>query len=133
MIGYNILFCNWSLRSWSWLKFDYEPRLWEWYVAIVTPESSYILLSTSNLEVRRSDVKITAKLERKMISGKRNRLTLSWRSSLSYRNHSIDLQNKSMDWFLYQRDHRHERVNFTKVFQLWASMRLINISKPRPL
>ena len=31
--------------------------------------------------------------------------------SLSCRNHSIDLQSKSMDWFLYGRDLRHERVN----------------------
>ena len=29
--------------------------------------------------------------------------------SLSYRNQSIDLQNKSQDWFLYDRDLRHER------------------------
>ena len=28
-------------------------------------------------------------------------LTLSWRTSLSYRNESIDLQWKSMDWFLH--------------------------------
>ena len=26
-------------------------------------------------------------------------------------NQSIDLQSKSMDWFLYDRDLRHERVN----------------------
>ena len=31
--------------------------------------------------------------------------------SLSYRNQSIDLICKSMDWFLYDRDLRHERVN----------------------
>ena len=37
-------------------------------------------------------------------------LTLSWRRSLSYKNQSIDLQRKSMDWFLYDRDLRHERV-----------------------
>ena len=37
-------------------------------------------------------------------------LTLSWRRSLSYRKQSIDLQSKSMDWFLYDRDLRHERV-----------------------
>ena len=37
-------------------------------------------------------------------------LTLSWRESLSYRNQSIDLFYKSMDWFLYDRDLRHERV-----------------------
>ena len=27
-----------------------------------------------------------------------------------YRNQSIDLQRKSMDWFLYDRDLHHERV-----------------------
>ena len=43
-----------------------------------------------------------------------NRLTLSWRRSLSYRNQSIDLQSKSMDRFLYDRDLRHERVNVLK-------------------
>ena len=31
-------------------------------------------------------------------------LTISGRRSLLYRNHSIDLQNKYMDWFLYVRD-----------------------------
>ena len=31
--------------------------------------------------------------------------------SVSCRNHSIDLQSKSMDWFLYGRDLRNERVN----------------------
>ena len=36
-------------------------------------------------------------------------LTLSWRRSLSYRNQFIDLQNKSMDWFLYDIGLRHER------------------------
>ena len=37
--------------------------------------------------------------------------TLSLQSSLSYRNQSIDLQSKTLDWFLYDRDLRHERVN----------------------
>ena len=32
-----------------------------------------------------------------------------WRS-LSYRNQPIDLQSKSMNWFLYDKDIRHERV-----------------------
>ena len=40
-------------------------------------------------------------------------LTLSWRRPLSYRNQSIDLQSKSMDWFLYDNDFRHERVKVT--------------------
>ena len=38
------------------------------------------------------------------------RLTLSWRRPLSYRNQSIDLRSKSMDWFLYHNGLRHERV-----------------------
>ena len=38
-------------------------------------------------------------------------LALSWRRSLSYRNQSIDLLSKSIDWFLYDRDLLHERVN----------------------
>ena len=37
-------------------------------------------------------------------------LTLSGQRSLSYRNQSIDLLCKSMDWFLYDKDLRHERV-----------------------
>ena len=36
-------------------------------------------------------------------------LTLSWRRSLSYRNQSIDFSSKSKEWFLYDRDLRHER------------------------
>ena len=38
-------------------------------------------------------------------------LTLSWRRPLSYTNQFIDLQSKSMDWFLYDNGLRHERVN----------------------
>ena len=37
-------------------------------------------------------------------------LTLSWRRPLSYRNQSIDLLRKSMDWFLHDNGPRHERV-----------------------
>ena len=40
----------------------------------------------------------------------KSHLTLSWRRPLSYRNQSIDLLRKSMDWFLYGNDLRHERV-----------------------
>ena len=47
-------------------------------------------------------------------------LTLSWRRPLSYRNQCIDLLWKSMDWFLHDNDHRHERVkmylSLTKIF-----------------
>ena len=41
-------------------------------------------------------------------------LTLSRRRPLSYRNQSIDLQSKSMDWFLYDRGPRHVRVKYRK-------------------
>ena len=38
------------------------------------------------------------------------KLTLSWRRLLLYGNQFIDLQSKSMSWFLYNKDLRHERV-----------------------
>ena len=37
-------------------------------------------------------------------------LTLSWRRPISYRNQSIGLLCKSMEWFLYDNSLRHERV-----------------------
>ena len=37
-------------------------------------------------------------------------LTLSWRRPLSYRNQSIDLRSKSMNWYLYDNGLRHEKV-----------------------
>ena len=46
-------------------------------------------------------------------------LTLSWWGPLSYRNQSIDLQSKSMDWFLYDKGLRHERVNGDKQSSEW--------------
>ena len=42
---------------------------------------------------------------------KQTLLTLSWRRALSYRNQSIDLQSKLIDWFLYNNGLCHERVN----------------------
>ena len=39
-----------------------------------------------------------------------NGLTLSWWTPLWYRNQSTDLQSKLRDWFLYDKDLRHERV-----------------------
>ena len=41
-------------------------------------------------------------------------LTLSWRRPLSYRNQSIDLLRKSVDWFLYDNGLRHVRVKRAK-------------------
>ena len=44
-------------------------------------------------------------------------LILSWRRSLSYRNQFIDFQSELVDLFLYDRDLRHERVNWS--FSYW--------------
>ena len=53
-------------------------------------------------------------------------LTLSWRRPLSYRNQSIDLPRKSMDWFLYDNGLRHERVKYHWIF--FAAIFLFPIS-----
>ena len=51
-------------------------------------------------------------LDDKLLGNKlNNSLTLSQRRPLSYRNQSIDLLRKSIDWFLYDNGLRHERVN----------------------
>ena len=54
--------------------------------------------------------------------------TLSWSRPLSYRNQSIDLLDKSMDWFLYDNDLRHERVNFFVLVAWLAHSLLIELS-----
>ena len=54
----------------------------------------------------------------KKTSMNRSLLTLSCRRSLSYRNQSIDLQSKSMGWFLYDRDLRHERVKYLQMVSI---------------
>ena len=50
-------------------------------------------------------------------------LTLSWRRSLLYRNHSIDLLSKLTDWFLYDRGYHHERVKHSSGI---IRMRILN-------
>ena len=45
-------------------------------------------------------------------------LILSWRRSLSYRNQFIDMLSKSMEWFLYDRDLRHEKVSCSRQLSL---------------
>ena len=46
-------------------------------------------------------------------------ITFSWQRSPSYRNQSIDLQIKSIDWFLYDRNLRHEtgKWSFRGIFK----------------
>ena len=51
-------------------------------------------------------------------------LTLLWRWPLSYRQQSIDLLRKSMEWLLYHNGLRHERVKVDK----YPNSLLTNIS-----
>ena len=47
--------------------------------------------------------------------------------SLSYRNQYIDLQSKIMDWFLYDKNFRHERVNELRL-PLWDEEKSLKIT-----
>ena len=61
----------------------------------------------------------------------KTRLTLSWRRSLSYRNQSIDLLRKSMDWFLYDNGLRHEMVKRKSCLHA-ETTQLICLANPFP-
>ena len=88
------------------------------------------LLIKTNLERILSSSKFTSQKEsfKAVICGKnffrcdylKEGLTLSWRMFLLYRNQSIDLLCKPMDWFLCDRDIRHEKVN--RVLKLKSSV-----------
>ena len=59
-------------------------------------------------------------------------LTLSWRGLLSYRNQSIDLQSKSMDWFLYDNGLRHERFkHLWQIFFMRQDQKLLWLPQQR--
>ena len=47
-----------------------------------------------------------------------------WRS-LSYKNQSIDLLCKPMEWFLYDKEIRHEKVNDSYVMIAWKPVTLL--------
>ena len=59
-------------------------------------------------------------------------LTLSWRRPLSYRNQSIDLLCKSVDWFLYDNGLHHERVKSSVRKKSFKRKRNFSIVKPQP-
>ena len=67
-------------------------------------------------------------------------LTSSWHLPLSYREQSIDLLWKSMDWFLYDNGPRHERVNSVVkshfsycplIWMFYTRRRIKNVNKIR--
>ena len=59
-------------------------------------------------------------------------LTGSWRWSLLHRNQSINLLCNSMDWFPYDRDHRHKRFKPWKWF-VFRKIRLKDLHKDKIL
>ena len=63
-------------------------------------------------------------------SSKEQILALSWRRPLSHRNQSINLQSKSVDWFLYDNGFRHERVNWLSTLMYLLKMILTRIPLP---
>ena len=94
-------------------KASFLSRWLQW----ITPTMSLILRYFMQTNIRNwPDTKIKMfHLVRKEILSKhllRLFLTHSWRKSLSYRKQSIDLQSKSMDCFLYDRNLRHERIKW---------------------
>ena len=60
--------------------------------------------------IKKLSNQINQKFNQHYDKNKKVGLTLSRRRPLSYRNQSIDLQSKSMNWFLYDNGLRHERV-----------------------
>ena len=56
----------------------------------------------------------------------------SWRRPLLYRNQSIDLLYKSIDWFLYGNGLHHERVKSSVRKKLFRRKRNLSIMKSQP-
>ena len=74
------------------------------------------------------------KKPRRYNNAKCHSLTLSWKSFLSHRNQFIDLQSKSMDWLLYDKDLRHKTVKALLLANRLINLRIvIFIGAPKPL
>ena len=77
-------------------------------------EYARILNKSDAVHSIRSLYKLLSSYQDRHIQNTVKHLTLSWRRPLSYRNQSIDLLSKSMDWFLYDNDLRHESVKMER-------------------
>ena len=96
MLMFNWYLVNYKFRFTNILEIDFRNQSGNSYkMAGVILQSSSFLKQVGNFYV-------TAWSE--------TSITLFWRRSISYRNQSIDLLCNSMDWFLYDRDLRQERV-----------------------
>ena len=96
MLMFNWYLVNYKFRFTNILEIDFRNQSGNSYkMAGVILQSSSFLKQVGNFYVTAwSEISIT----------------LFWRRSISYRNQSIDLLCNSMDWFLYDRDLRQERV-----------------------
>ena len=90
-----------------------QDQCWRWKC------SKLILKKSQQHQWYRFDVFIYFTYLKSMFHSYRKHLTVSWRRPLSYRNQSIDLQSKSMDWFLYDNALRHERVTWFASQMKW--------------
>ena len=103
----------------NWYRFRHIPL--RCYVLNITQELNYVFNINSwncrivyeKMKWKWKNEKITWKYWHRYVVF--ILLTLSSRRSLSYRNQSIDFENKSMAWFLYHRDLRHERVDLEHI------------------
>ena len=87
-----------------WKVSKYRPEKFP-YLDLFTPWVFQIWNKICSRSEKKSEVLWRIKMSTISMS-----LTISWRRPLSYRNQSIYLQSKSMDWFLYDNGLGHERV-----------------------
>ena len=88
--------------------YDLRPFSWKWNFTFVPND---FLFTFYNKEQSWCEIMIkTSFFLEKYYFLNHISLTLSWRKPISYRNQSIDLLRKSVDWFLYDIGLRHERV-----------------------
>ena len=96
--------CLWSVRKW---QKEYKEIVSPFTCCLVNREYSW---KKSQVEKKKRIMRYNIQEQTFGVSWVNSVLNLSWLWSLLYRNQSIDLQKKSMDWFLYERNFLHERV-----------------------
>ena len=101
---------------WIWMYFSKTKLCWNWKVALIRYHLNiWISLICVNYLQFWNPISLFV-----LICDHINLLFrikgLSWWRTLSYRNQSIDLRSKSMDWFVYDDSLPHERVK-----TLWSN------------
>ena len=89
------------------------------YLCLALTKPIALGLNTSHIEIKRNVAALLfvswASSIVQCFTEMRNVLTLSRQRPISYRNQSIDLLCKSMDWFLYDISLRHERIKDIRI------------------